>query len=98
MAAKQHPTGFSEGRSTEALSWPTAVPSAPASWPSAHPYGIAGERAYGDNGLPVESEMSWASGLTPKGLANATPREGGRYRGTAQASQLRIGVDRDARG
>lgn len=65
---------------------------------SAHPYGIAGERGYGPDGLPVESEYSWASGLTPEDLANATPREGGRYRGTAPPSALRIGVDNNARG
>lgn len=83
-----HPTGEDmQGLSTEELSWP-----------SRHPYGIAWERGYGPDGLPVDSEYSWAGGLTPKPLENASPLEGGRYRGTAPRSGLRIGISRDARG
>ncbi len=32
---------------------------------------------------PDASEMSWGSGLTPPGLEDAPPSEGGRYRGKA---------------
>ncbi len=32
---------------------------------------------------PGESEFSWGAGLTPPGLADALPSQGGRYHGTA---------------
>jgi len=85
-----HPTGPDmQGLSTEQ--------------PSRYPYenGIAGRagdcHGYGPDHLPVESEMSWASGLTPKALEHAGPFEGGRYRGTAPKADPRFGVSRDTR-
>jgi hypothetical protein len=40
------------------------------------------------------SEFSWGDGLTPKGLENAPPSEGGRYRGTSPPSGPQVGVSR----
>ncbi len=89
----QHPTGEDmQGLSTEES--------------SRHPYGIAGRPGdchgygygYGPNGLPVESEYSWANGLVPSQFVNASPLEGGGYRGTARRASHRVGVSRDPRG
>jgi hypothetical protein len=81
----EHPTGVDiSGLSTEQ--------------PSRNPYGIAADRGYGPDGLPRESEMSWATGLTLEGLEGASPREGGRYHGTAPQGRPRYGVSRDPRG
>jgi hypothetical protein len=40
------------------------------------------------------SEMSWGPGLTPKGLENAQPSEGGRYKGQSPECERHIGVSR----
>lgn len=81
----QHPTGVDvSGLATEQ--------------PSRNPNGIAADRGYGPDGLPVESEMSWASGLTAPGLENATPAQGGRYQGCVPRAEPRYGISRDPRG
>lgn len=40
------------------------------------------------------SEFSWGPGITPPGLENASPREGGRYHGHTPPGENRIGVSR----
>lgn len=54
-------------------------------------YGIAGERARND-----VSEFGWGSGLTPPGLEDAPPAEGGRYHGKAPDCEphIRVNLDR----
>ena len=38
------------------------------------------------------SEFSWGPGLTPRGLEDAPPSEGGRYRGQASPCPNQVGV------
>ncbi len=40
------------------------------------------------------SEFSWGPGITPPGLDDASPREGGRYHGKTPPGEDRIGVSR----
>lgn len=40
------------------------------------------------------SEFSWGPGLTPPGLENASPADGGRYHGTTPPGKNRIGMSR----
>lgn len=40
------------------------------------------------------SEFSWGPGITPPGLENAPPRDGGRYHGTTPPGENHIGVSR----
>jgi hypothetical protein len=54
-------------------------------------YGVAGDRANVDAG-----EFDWGAGLTPPGLENALPNEGGRYQGIppdGPHSQVRMDSD-----
>lgn len=39
------------------------------------------QQRYGQKPTPGASEYSWGAGLTPPGLENASPDQGGRYRG-----------------
>jgi hypothetical protein len=76
---------------------------------NAHPKGFEEGRSYYDEPrMPLDpnsdlndigaGEFSFGPGLAPSGYEDAPPNEGGRYRGCAPTSQLRIGVDRDTRG
>lgn len=43
------------------------------------------------------TEFSWGLGLTPKGLENALPSQGGRYHGKAPEPDPIVYVDNDLR-
>ncbi len=66
----------------------------PSGPPNAEPslYGFAHDRA------TDASEFCWGSGLTPKGLEDAPPAQGARYRATPPPPEERIGMSRDTRG
>ncbi len=59
---------------------------------TSNPWGVAADRA------TDSSEFSWGSGLTPAGLGDALPSEGGRYRGMAPDCVEQISVSFDTRG
>ncbi|MDV8008624.1 hypothetical protein R4P65_27560 [Rhodococcus sp. IEGM 1318] len=50
---------------------------------------------HGDN--PDASEFSWGTGMTPKGLEEAPPSQGGRYRGTTPLSPAAAALDKAER-
>lgn len=60
---------------------------------SRNPYGVAGDRASVDVG-----EFDWGAGLTPPGLEDAPPSEGGRYHGTTPPGAPQIRVSPNPRG
>jgi hypothetical protein len=37
-------------------------------------------------------EFSWGPGLTPRGLEDAAPSEGGRYKGQSPPCELNVGI------
>lgn len=56
-------------------------------------FGDADYRAAKDS-----SEFSWGPDLTPPGLEDAPPTEGGRYRGLTPPGAPQISVSRDPKG
>jgi hypothetical protein len=64
--------------------------------------GVGGSPLGGQMSRPLDmdeldseaSEFSWGPGLTPKGLENAPPSEGGRYRGQTPSCPNQVGVFR----
>lgn len=52
-------------------------------------------RSHGDGS--GASEFSWGAGMTPKGLEDAPPNEGGRYRGSTPPSPVAAALEKSER-
>lgn len=58
-------------------------------WPDVTRIGAAYDRE------SESSELSWGDGITPPGLENSPPAEGGRYHGKAPDCAPKIGLGRN---